>query len=91
MGRSKRRRTDHPGVEEIQYTFVTTNFKSEHKRYVSHTFNIFPEVYLERAQFPTDPIETCTVTLARPSVASLQEALRGEGVDMKELFGRHNL
>src|SRR5437867_9479920 len=36
-------------------------------------FNIFPEVYLERAERETDPIETCTVTLARPIVASLED------------------
>src|ERR1700681_2121642 len=34
-------------LSEIQYTFVTTNFKSETNRYASHTFNVFPEVYLE--------------------------------------------
>src|SRR5207249_7190803 len=41
--------------------------------YATHSFNIFPEVYVERAEQETDPIERCTVTLAGPIVASLQD------------------
>jgi hypothetical protein len=61
-------------LNEIHYAFVKTNFKGEGGRYTEHSFSIFPEVYLERAELATDPIETCVVTLARPIVASLQES-----------------
>jgi hypothetical protein len=60
-------------LNEIHYAFVKTKFKSQNNRYVEHSFNVFPEVYLERAQHDNDPIEACTVTLARPIVASLQD------------------
>jgi len=59
-------------LDEIHYTFVRTRFKSA-DRFVEHSFNIFPEVYLERREHATDPIEACTVTLARPIMASLQD------------------
>ena len=36
-----------------------------------HSFNVFPEILLERREFASDPIEACTVTLAEPIVASL--------------------
>src|ERR1700733_9083780 len=59
-------------LDEIHYTFVRTHFKSAQK-FVEHSFNIFPEIYLERREHATDPIEACTVTLARPIMASLQD------------------
>ena len=59
-------------LEEIHYTFVRTRFKSSDK-FVEHSFNIFPEIYLERREHATDPIEACTVTLARPIMASLRD------------------
>jgi hypothetical protein len=59
-------------LDEIHYAFVRTRFKSEAK-FVEHSFNIFPEIYLERREHATDPIEACTVTLARPIMASLQD------------------
>ncbi len=59
-------------LEEIHYTFVRTRFKSADK-FVEHSFNIFPEIYLERREHATDPIEACTVTLARPIMTSLQD------------------
>ena len=59
-------------LDEIHYTFVRTRFKSADK-FVEHSFNIFPEIYLERREHATDPIEACTVTLARPIMASLQD------------------
>jgi hypothetical protein len=59
-------------LDEIHYTFVRTRFKSADK-FVEHSFNIFPEIYLERREHTTDPIEACTVTLARPIMASLQD------------------
>jgi len=60
-------------LHEIHYTFITTNFKAKNNRFAEHSFNIFPEIYLERAEHAGDPIEACTVTLARPIVASLQD------------------
>jgi hypothetical protein len=59
-------------LDEIHYTFVRTRFKSA-DRFVEHSFNIFPEIYVERREHATDPIEACTVTLARPIMASLQD------------------
>ena len=43
------------------------------EKFVEHSFNIFPEIYLERREHATDPIEACTVTLARPIMTSLQD------------------
>jgi len=60
-------------LHEIHYTFITTHFKKEDGRYVEHSFNIFPEIMLERREFASDPIEACTVTLAEPIVSSLQD------------------
>src|SRR5712671_2017453 len=45
-------------LDEIHYAFIRTNFKKG-DRYAEHSFNIFPEVYLERAERETDPVETC--------------------------------
>src|ERR1700730_17377679 len=59
-------------LNEIHYAFVKANFKGTDGRHVEQSFNIFPEVYLERTEFATDPIEKCVVTLARPIIASLQ-------------------
>jgi hypothetical protein len=59
-------------LNEIHYTFIRTHFKGRNGL-VEHSFNVFPEVLLERAEAETDPIETCTVTLARPIVASLED------------------
>jgi hypothetical protein len=59
-------------LDEIHYTFVRTQFKSN-DRFMEHSFNVFPEIYLERREHATDPIETCTVTLARPIMTSLQD------------------
>jgi Replication initiator protein A len=59
-------------LEEIHFAFVRTRFKSAQK-FVEHSFNIFPEIYLERREHATDPIEACTVTIARPIMVSLQD------------------
>src|SRR5208282_3276802 len=59
-------------LDEIHYAFVRTHFKSADK-FLEHSFNVFPEIYVERRQHATDPIEACTVTLARPIMASLQD------------------
>src|SRR5580704_19022580 len=60
-------------LEEIHHAFVRTHFKTQNGKFAEHSFNIFPEVYLERAESETDPVETCTVTLARPIVQSLND------------------
>jgi hypothetical protein len=60
-------------LREIHYAFVRTSFKQRDGRFIEHSFNIFPEVYLERAERETDPIEKCVVTLARPIIASLED------------------
>jgi len=59
-------------LDEIHYAFVRTRFKAT-DRFVEHSFNIFPEIYVERREHATDPIEACTVTLARPIMTSLQD------------------
>jgi hypothetical protein len=59
-------------LDEIHYAFIRTRFKAA-DRFVEHSFNIFPEIYLERREHSTDPIEACTVTLARPIMTSLQD------------------
>jgi Replication initiator protein A len=60
-------------LHEIHYTFITTHFKKQDGRYAEHSFNVFPEILLERREFASDPIEACTVTLAEPIVSSLQD------------------
>jgi hypothetical protein len=60
-------------LNEIHYTFIRTNFKGREGGFIEHSFNVFPEVYLERAEYATDPVETCVVTLARPIIASLED------------------
>jgi hypothetical protein len=60
-------------LDEIHHAFVRTSFKVRSGRYAEHSFNIFPEVYLERAERATDPVEKCTVTLARPIISSLED------------------
>jgi hypothetical protein len=60
-------------LEEIHYAFIRTNFKTGGGKFAEHSFNIFPEVYLERAETETDPVESCTVTIARPIIQSLQD------------------
>jgi hypothetical protein len=60
-------------LHEIHYTFIRTQFKKADGRHVEHSFNIFPEILIERREFASDPIEACTITLAEPIVRSLQE------------------
>ena len=60
-------------LREIHYTFITTRFKEADGRYVEHSFNIFPEIWIERREFASDPIEACTVSLADPIVSSLRD------------------
>lgn len=63
----------HRALNEIHYTFIKTSFKSVKGSLVEHSFNIFPEIFLERAEFASDPIETCAVTIARPILSSLAD------------------
>src|SRR5665213_1102343 len=60
-------------LNEIHYTFVRSSFRTRDGKWAEHSFSIFPEIYLERAERATDPIEKCTVTLARPIIASLED------------------
>ena len=60
-------------LNEIHYTFVRSSFRTRDDKWAEHSFSIFPEIYLERAERATDPIEKCTVTLARPIIASLED------------------
>src|SRR6202161_3514990 len=48
-------------LHEIHYTFIRTHFKNADGRHVEHSFNIFPEIFLERREFASDPIEACTI------------------------------
>jgi hypothetical protein len=59
-------------LHSIQSAFITARFKSTTGVYAEERFNIFPRVIFERANSATDPIVSCTVTLAAPIVASLQ-------------------
>src|SRR5262249_19770360 len=59
-------------LHEIHYTFIKAHFKNDIGRTVEHSFNIFPQIWIERREFASDPIEACTVTLADPVVESLR-------------------
>lgn len=58
---------------EIHHTFIRASFRNKTGRYTEHSFNIFPEILIERREFASDPIEACTITLARPIIASLED------------------
>jgi hypothetical protein len=60
-------------LREIHYTFVTAQFKTSAGRFTEHSFNIFPEIWIERREFASDPIEACTIVLAEPILASLRD------------------
>jgi hypothetical protein len=60
-------------LHEIHYTFVTTHFRQPDGKFLEHSLSIFPEILIERREFPSDPIEACTITLASPIVSSLQD------------------
>jgi hypothetical protein len=60
-------------LHEIHFTFIQTHFKKPNGRHQEHSFNIFPEILIERREFASEPIEACTITLAEPIVRSLQE------------------
>jgi hypothetical protein len=58
---------------EIHHTFIKTSFKKPGGKFVEHSFNIFPEILIERREFASDPIEACTITLAEPIISSLED------------------
>jgi hypothetical protein len=59
---------------EIQSTFIETGiFNSERNQWIEHTFNIFPEITIARRDEHSPTIEECSVLLARPIVASLND------------------
>lgn len=60
-------------LHEIHHTFIKTQFKGASGKYIEHSFNIFPEILIERREFASDPIEACTITLAEPIIASLED------------------
>jgi hypothetical protein len=58
---------------EIHHTFIKTSFKSPGGKFIERSFNIFPEILIERREFASDPIEACTITLAEPIITSLED------------------
>jgi hypothetical protein len=60
-------------ITQIQTTLVSANFRNREGRYIEERFNIFSKTRIERREFASDPIETCTITLAEPIVHSLQD------------------
>src|SRR5713226_2160107 len=60
-------------LHQIHHTFIKKHFRNRAGRYTEHSFNIFPEILIERREFASDPIEACTITLAEPIIASLQD------------------
>jgi hypothetical protein len=58
---------------EIHHTFIKTHFKNSVGKFIERSFNVFPEILIERREFATDPIEACTITLAEPIVTSLED------------------
>ena len=58
---------------EIHHTFIKTTFKAPGGKFIERSFNIFPEILIERREFASDPIEACTITLAEPIIASLED------------------
>jgi Replication initiator protein A len=60
-------------LHEIHYAFIKTQFKESDARLIEHSFNIFPQIWIERREFASDPIEACTITLADPIISSLED------------------
>ena len=42
-------------LHEIHYAFITTHFKQNDARLIEHSFNIFPQIWIERREFASDP------------------------------------
>jgi len=60
-------------IEEIRTTSINAFFKSEQGKFYESRFSIFSHVLIERKNSHTDPIEACTITLAKPIIASLRD------------------
>ncbi len=60
-------------LHEIHYAFIRACFKNGEGKYVEDSFNIFSRLIIERREFPTDPVEACTVTIADPIITSLKD------------------
>ncbi len=60
-------------LHEIHYAFVKTQFKAGDASLIEHSFNVFPQIWIERREFASDPIEACTITLADPIISSLED------------------
>ncbi len=61
-------------LAEIQTTFIETGiFSKERNQWVEHTFNIFPEITIARRNEHSPIVEQCSVLLARPIIASLND------------------
>jgi hypothetical protein len=58
---------------EIHHTFIKTQFKNSVGKFIERSFNVFPEILIERREFASDPIEACTITLAEPIITSLED------------------
>jgi hypothetical protein len=59
-------------IEEIRNTSITAHFKRTDKFY-EESFHLFSRVLIERRVSPQDPIEACTITIAKPIINSLQD------------------
>lgn len=60
-------------LKQVRYSHVIAHFK-QGDRFVERDFSIFNEVLVERRLSPHDPIVACTVVLADPIVASLNDS-----------------
>ncbi len=60
-------------LKQVRYSHVLAHFK-QGDRFVERDFSIFNEVMIERRSSAHDPIVACTVVLANPIVASLNDS-----------------
>jgi Replication initiator protein A len=60
-------------IDQIRTTSITAFFKSDRGKFYESRFNIFSHILIERKNSHADPIEACTITLAKPIVASLRD------------------
>jgi hypothetical protein len=60
-------------IEEIRATSIAAFFKNGQGKFYESRFNVFSHVLIERKNSYTDPIEACTITLAKPIIASLRD------------------
>jgi len=60
-------------IDEITTTYVRAFFKTAQGKFSENRFNIFSHVLIERKNSHTDPIEACTITLAKPIIDSLRD------------------